>query len=80
MTRFSPSGMWITGVCRRAPDFAPVWCRTSSGAPSSVPPTRPLVHWKMRTCRLVAAVLIFHARVPGWGALTVALIQPEGPR
>ena len=26
---------------RRSPDFAPVWCSSSSGVPSNMPPTRP---------------------------------------
>jgi hypothetical protein len=79
ITRLSPSGMWITGLCRRTPDFAPVWCRTSSGAPSSVPPTCPRVRWKTHTCIRVIVVLSLQAMEPGLGARTVALIQPAGP-
>src|SRR6476620_9679015 len=37
-----PSAAWyIIGLTRGSPDFAPLVCRSSSGAPSKLPPTLP---------------------------------------
>src|SRR6266480_2727203 len=41
ITHLDSSARYPTGFTRLAPDLAPVWCSSSSGVPSQMPPTRP---------------------------------------